>query len=184
MTTITARKAAIRISIRRQNASMTRVTPPPSSGQMLASNDKSLHHCVAEDSVRMTSPERIPEPSNPLGTDGIEFIEYATSQPQAFGDLLQRMGFVPLARHRSREVMLYRQGPMNLIVNSHGATTAMPTVSAGALFVRGAPLLPKNSLPLCASGMSTRASAVGLNIPPTPRGGGRPVYFLACCPAF
>src|SRR5256885_10934064 len=41
MTTITARKAAIRISIRRQNASMTRVTPPPSSGQMLASNDDS-----------------------------------------------------------------------------------------------------------------------------------------------
>ncbi|TMH96456.1 MAG: 4-hydroxyphenylpyruvate dioxygenase, partial [Betaproteobacteria bacterium] len=71
----------------------------------------------------MTSPERIPEPSNPLGMDGIEFIEYATSQPQAFGDLLQRMGFVPLARHRSREVMLYRQGPMNLIVNSHGATS-------------------------------------------------------------
>src|SRR2546428_6026770 len=78
----------------------------------------------------MTSRERMPEPSNPLGMDGIEFIEYATSQPQAFGDLLQRMGFVPLARHRSREVMLYRQGPMNLIVNSHGATTAMPTVSA------------------------------------------------------
>jgi len=84
----------------------------------------------------MTSRERMPEPSNPLGMDGIEFIEYATSQPQAFGDLLQRMGFVPLARHRSREVLLYRQGPMNLIVNSHGATTAMPTVSAVALRVR------------------------------------------------
>src|SRR5256885_5177221 len=79
----------------------------------------------------MSVEERLPEPSNPLGMDGIEFIEYATSQPQAFGDLLQRMGFVPLARHRSREVMLYRQGPMNLIVNSHGATTGMPTVSAG-----------------------------------------------------
>src|SRR5439155_23478326 len=104
-------------------------------GPMLASNDESLHHCVAEDSVRMTSTERIPEPSNPLGMDGIEFIEYATSQPQAFGDLLQRMGFVPLARHRSREVMLYRQGPMSLIVNSHVATAVMPTVSAVALRV-------------------------------------------------
>src|SRR3989442_5152766 len=87
----------------------------------------------------MTSRERMPEPSNPLGMDGIEFIEYATSQPQAFGDLLQRMGFVPLARHRSREVMLYRQGPMNLIVNSHGATSAMPTVSAGGLSLGGSP---------------------------------------------
>src|SRR3989441_9432505 len=173
MTTITARKAAIRISIRRQNASMTRVTPPPSSVQMLASNDESLHHCVAEDSVRMTSPERIPEPSNPLGMDGIEFIEYATSQPQAFGDLLQRMGFVPLARHRSREVMLYRQGPMNLIVNSHGATSGMPTVSAVALRVRDAALAHKHSLDPCARGMPTRASAMELNIPGIPRVRGR-----------
>src|SRR2546430_1067663 len=88
------------------------------------------HHCVAEDIVRMASRERLPEPSNPLGMDGIEFIEYATSQPQAFGDLLQRMGFVPLARHPSREVMLYLHGPLNLIVNSHGATSGGPRLRA------------------------------------------------------
>src|SRR5256712_5966500 len=165
MTTITARKAAIRISIRRQNASMTRVTPPPSSGQRLASNDDSLHHCVAEDIVRMASRERLPEPSNPLGMDGIEFVEYATSQPQAFGDLLQRMGFVPLARHRSREVMLYRQGPMNLIVNSHGATTGMPTVSAGALPRRRSRLSHQN-FPC--------PPAPGMPNPRPPRGGQHP----------
>src|SRR5437879_13799865 len=104
----------------------------------------------------MTSRERMPEPSNPLGMDGIEFIEYATSQPQAFGDLLQRMGFVPLARHRSREVMLYRQGPMNLIVNSHGATSAMPTVSAAALRVRDAAFAPKSSPDLGPRHLPTR----------------------------
>ena len=59
----------------------------------------------------------IPEPTNPLGLDGIEFIEYVTSQPQAFGALLQQMGFAAVARHRSREVLLYRQGGMNVIVN-------------------------------------------------------------------
>src|SRR3979490_1491759 len=165
MTTITAKKAAIRISTRRQKASMTRVTPPPSSGQMLASNDDSLHHCVAEDTVRMTSGERVPEPSNPLGMDGIEFIEYPPSQPQAFGDLLQRMGFVPLARHRSREVMLYRQGPMNLIVNSHGAASGMPTVSAMGLRGRDAAFAHKHSLELGAWDMPTRASAMELNNP-------------------
>ena len=63
--------------------------------------------------------ERNPEPSNPLGMDGIEFIEFATSQPQALGGLLQRMGFAAVARHRSREVMLYRQGTMNVVVNAH-----------------------------------------------------------------
>src|SRR2546428_12799192 len=95
----------------------------------------------------MSVGEPLPEPSNPLGMDGIEFVEYAANQPQAFGDLLQRMGFVPLARHRSREVMLYRQGPMNLIVNSHGATTGMPTVSAGGLFARGVGPPPPHSPP-------------------------------------
>src|SRR6267378_1996094 len=178
MTTITAKKAAIRISTRRQKASMTRVTPPPSSGQMLASNDDSLHHCVAEDTVRMASRERMPEPSNPLGMDGIEFIEYATSQPQAFGDLLQRMGFVPLARHRSREVLLYRQGPMNLIVNSHGATAAMPTVSAVALRVRDAAFAHKHSLDLGAWDMPTRASAMELSIPGIHGVGDSLIYFV------
>ena len=75
----------------------------------------------------------IPEPSNPLGLDGIEFIEYATSQPQAFGALLQQMGFAAVARHRSREVLLYRQGEMNVIVNSHEATSAPPVLSAMVL---------------------------------------------------
>ncbi len=70
----------------------------------------------------MTADERIAEPSNPLGMDGIEFIEYATPQPQAFGALLQQMGFAAVARHRSREVTLYRQGSMNLIVNAQAAS--------------------------------------------------------------
>src|SRR2546428_10110393 len=126
----------------------------------------------------MSVGEPLPEPSNPLGMDGIEFIEYATSQPQAFGDLLQRMGFVPLARHRSREVMLYRQGPMNLIVNSHGATTAMPTVSAVGLPVRDGALPPKHSLHLRGRDKPTRAPAVGANNPRLHRGRRRPIYLL------
>src|SRR2546428_1375582 len=132
----------------------------------------------------MSVEKRLPERSNPLGMAGIEFIEYATSQPQAFGDLLQRMGFVSLARHRSREVMLYRQGPMNLIVNSHGATTAMPTVSAVGLRVRDAALAHKHSLHPRARGMPTRAPAVGLHIPRIPRGRGNPVYFVDRHPGF
>src|SRR5947208_9528986 len=126
----------------------------------------------------MASRERLPEPSNPLGMDGIEFVEYAANQPQAFGDLLQRMGFVPLARHRSREVMLYRQGPMNLIVNSHGATSGMPTVSAVALRVRDAAFAHKHSLDLGAWDMPTRAAAMELNIPGIHGVGDTLVYFV------
>lgn len=113
----------------------------------------------------MTIHERNPEPHNPLGMDGIEFIEYATSQPQAFGALLQKMGFAAVARHRSREVMLYRQGTMNLIVNSHGAPEPTPTLSAIALRVRDAAFAHKHALELGAWDMPTRAAAMELNIP-------------------
>ncbi|TMG84517.1 MAG: 4-hydroxyphenylpyruvate dioxygenase, partial [Betaproteobacteria bacterium] len=33
--------------------------------------------------------------SNPLAMDGIEFIEYSTSKPQALGQVLEMMGFHP-----------------------------------------------------------------------------------------
>ncbi len=82
---------------------------------------------------------------NPIGMDGIEFIEYATSKPQALGQVLEMMGFKPVARHRSREVLLYRQGGLNIVLNAHpdevrGATHGkeQPVIAAIALRVRDA----------------------------------------------
>jgi len=133
----------------------------------------------------MTTRESNPEPNNPLGMDGIEFIEYATSQPQALGSVLQSMGFVPVARHRSREVTLYRQGPMNLIVNAHpdalpgmNAPTATPELKAVALRVRDAAFAWRRSLDLGAWEMPTRASAMELNIPGIHGVGESLVYFV------
>jgi 4-hydroxyphenylpyruvate dioxygenase len=120
----------------------------------------------------------IPEPSNPVGLDGIEFVEYATSQPQALGAVLTQMGFAAVARHRSREVMLYRQGSMNLIVNSHGATSAAPAVSAIALRVADAGRAFRHSLDLGAWEMPTRASAMELNIPGIHGVGDSLLYFV------
>lgn len=101
----------------------------------------------------LMNPEPVREPgqasfsdaSNPLGLDGLEFVEYATSKPQALGHILEMMGFFPTARHRSREVTLYQQGAVNIIVNanpedargiSHG--DEKPGISAMALRVRDA----------------------------------------------
>jgi hypothetical protein len=55
---------------------------------------------------------------NPMGTDGFEFIEYAAPDPAAMGALFERMGFVAIARHRHKNVLLYRQGEINFIVNA------------------------------------------------------------------
>src|SRR6185369_7020301 len=126
----------------------------------------------------MTVKEALPEPSNPIGIDGLEFVEYATSQPQQFGALLQKMGFAAVARHRSREVMLYRQGGMNLIVNAHQATSALPVVSAFALRVRDAAFAHRHSLDLGAWDMPTRASAMELNIPGIHGVGESLIYFV------
>jgi 4-hydroxyphenylpyruvate dioxygenase len=133
----------------------------------------------------MTVQERLPEPTNPLGLDGIEFIEFATSQPQALGTVLQRMGFMPVARHRSREVMLYRQGPMNLIVNAHpdalpgmSAPSATPELKAIALRVRDAGYAWRHAIDLGAWEMPTRASAMELNIPGIHGVGDSLIYFV------
>jgi 4-hydroxyphenylpyruvate dioxygenase len=131
----------------------------------------------------MALPEPLPEPSNPLGIDGIEFIEYCTSQAQAFGALLESMGFAPVARHRSREVLLYRQGGMNLIVNSEppagrAALDRTPALAAIALRVRDAGLAFKRSLDLGAWEMPTRAAAMELHIPGIHGVGESLVYFV------
>jgi 4-hydroxyphenylpyruvate dioxygenase len=126
----------------------------------------------------MTVQERNPEPSNPLGIDGIEFIEFATAQPQAFGALLQQMGFSAVARHRSREVMLYRQGAMNLIVNADGAASDTPELAAMALRVRDAGHAFRHSLELGAWEMPTRAAAMELHIPGIHGAGDSLIYFV------
>jgi 4-hydroxyphenylpyruvate dioxygenase len=126
----------------------------------------------------MTMVESIPEPSNPLGMDGIEFIEYATSQPQAFGALLQKLGFSMVARHRSREVLLYRQGGMNLIVNSDSSAEATPALAAIALRVRDAGYAFRRSLDLGAWEMPTRAAAMELHIPGIHGVGESLIYFV------
>ena len=58
----------------------------------------------------MTSPAPHDLWDNPLGTDGFEFIEYAAPDPAALGRLFEQMGFTAVAKHRSKNVLLYRQG--------------------------------------------------------------------------
>lgn len=66
----------------------------------------------------MTTQENQPEPSNRLGIDGIEFVEYATAEPQAPCIVLKTMGCVQVGRYRSREVPLCRMGAVNIAVNA------------------------------------------------------------------
>lgn len=132
-----------------------------------------------------TDRESVPEPQNPIGMDGIEYIEFTTSKPQALGGILERLGFRLVARHRSREVELYRQGSMNLVINSHPADiprtatpVERPVISAMALRVRDADAAFRRALELGAWEIPVRARAIELNIPGIHGVGESLIYFV------
>lgn len=129
--------------------------------------------------------EAIAEAANPLGLDGIEFIEYSTTRPQALGQVLEMMGFRPVARHRSREVLLYRQGAINVIVNAH--TPALPAatgpedkpvIAAVALRVRDAAAAYRRALERGAWAVPSRVEVMELNIPAIHGVGTSRLYFV------
>ena len=55
---------------------------------------------------------------NPVGTDGFEFVEFAHPQPQELARLFTRMGYAPVARHKTKNISVYRQGDINYVLNA------------------------------------------------------------------
>lgn len=126
---------------------------------------------------------------NPLGLLGIEFVEYTTAKPQIFGQSLERLGFRPVARHRSREVLLYRQGDMNVIVNAHRDPDQPPPaevarIAAVAFRVRHAGQAYRRVLDLGAWGVPSRVEVMELNIPAIHGVGDSRIYFVDRCGDF
>ena len=56
---------------------------------------------------------------NPMGIDGFEFVEYAAPAGEArhLHDYFKRLGFVQVARHKTRPISTYRQGACTFLVN-------------------------------------------------------------------
>jgi 4-hydroxyphenylpyruvate dioxygenase len=109
---------------------------------------------------------------NPMGTAGFEFIEYAAPDPAAMGALFVRMGFKPIARHRRKNVVLYRQGGINFIVNAEPDSFAQrfarlhgPSICAIAFRVDDAKAAYERALSLGAWGYAGTAGPGELNIP-------------------
>lgn len=82
---------------------------------------------------------------NPMGLMGFEFIELASPTPGVLEPVFQILGFTKVASHRSKDVHLYRQGGINLILNNEPKSIASyfaaehgPSVCGMAFRVRNA----------------------------------------------
>jgi 4-hydroxyphenylpyruvate dioxygenase len=122
---------------------------------------------------------------NPMGTDGFEFIEYTAPDPQALAAVFQRMGFIAVARHRSKHVTLYRQGDINFIVNAEPESFAQsfarlhgPSICAIAFRVRDAAAAQHRAIELGAKPVEGKIGAMELNIPAIEGIGGSLIYLV------
>jgi 4-hydroxyphenylpyruvate dioxygenase len=122
---------------------------------------------------------------NPMGTAGFEFIEYAAPDPVAMGGLFERMGFTAIAKHRHKNVLLYRQGGINFIINADPDSFAQrfarlhgPSICAIAFRVADAKAAYERAVSLGAWGYANTAGPGELNIPAIKGIGDSLIYFV------
>jgi len=122
--------------------------------------------------------------SNPMGTGGFEFVEYTAQDSHQLARLFEQMGFVAIGEHRSKEVVLYRQGDINFIVNHEPESFAQgfarvhgPSVCAIGLRVENAAEALKRAIALGAEPHISQPGPMELNIPAI-YGVGRSLIYL------
>jgi 4-hydroxyphenylpyruvate dioxygenase len=131
-------------------------------------------------------PETAPSTwENPMGTDGFEFIEYTATDTADLGRLFESMGFTRIARHRSKEVSLYRQGNINFIVNAEPDSLAQrfarehgPSACAMAFRVKDAARALHRAIDAGAREVKGTVGAMELNIPAIEGIGGSLIYLV------
>jgi 4-hydroxyphenylpyruvate dioxygenase len=122
---------------------------------------------------------------NPMGTDGFEFVEYTGPDPALLAALFEQMGFVAAARHRSKNVTLYKQGEVNIILNAEPESFAQafarlhgPSVCAIAFRVKDAAAAYDRAIKLGAKPVHGKLGPMELNIPAIEGIGGSLIYLV------
>jgi 4-hydroxyphenylpyruvate dioxygenase len=122
---------------------------------------------------------------NPMGTDGFEFIEFATPEPQALENLFITLGFTHIANHKSKQVKLFRQGNINFLLNAQPGSYAEefhkmhgPSACAVGFRVKNAEAAYKKAIELGAIPHSSNPGFMELNIPAVEGVGGAMLFFI------
>lgn len=118
---------------------------------------------------------------NPIGLDGMEFIEYTSPQPEELAELFIKLGFVKVGQHRRKNVELYRQRGINFILNKETASFAEsfqkahgPSICATGFRVKDAKEAMEEALKRGAKACEEK----GHNFPAIYGIGGSLVYFI------
>ncbi len=135
-------------------------------------------------SQMQANPQLNPQ-ANPMGTDGFEFVEFAAPDAQLLHGLFSQMGFTAVARHRHRQVTLYRQGGANFLVNEEPDSFAAdfaaahgPCAVGFAMRVRDAEAARRRALDLGAAAVSNKPDTAAVATPMIEGIGGSILYLV------
>jgi len=122
---------------------------------------------------------------NPMGLDGFEFVEFAAAEEGILEPVFEMMGFARVAKHRSKNVHLWRQGSINLITNYEPNTPAAfyaeehgPSACAMAFRVDDAGLAYARAIELGAQPIDVPVSPMELKLPAIKGIGGAVLYLI------
>jgi len=122
---------------------------------------------------------------NPMGLMGFEFVEFASPTPHLLEPVIEELGFSEVARHRSKDVSLYRQGGINFIVNREAKSQAGyfaaehgPSACGLAFRVRDSHKAYSRALELGAQPLEMPTGPMELRLPAVKGIGGAPLYLI------
>jgi 4-hydroxyphenylpyruvate dioxygenase len=122
---------------------------------------------------------------NPMGTDGFEFVEYTAPDIELLRSLFTKMGFPEVARHKTKNVTLHKQGDCNFVINAepgsyaeHYARDHGPSACAMAFRFRDAKAAHERALQLGATNIEVKVGDGELNIPAIQGIGGSRLFFV------
>ena len=122
---------------------------------------------------------------NPMGLDGFEFIEFSAPENGLIEPVFEALGFSKVAVHRSKDVSLWRQGRINLVLNHQARSPAAyyaeehgPSACGMAFRVRDAHLAYTRAIELGAQPVEVPCGPMELKLPAIRGIGGAILYLI------
>ena len=132
-----------------------------------------------------TAATAIDAQDNPMGLMGFEFVEFTSPVPGVLEAVFEKLGFTLVAKHRSKDVVLYRQNGINFILNrepgSHAAYFGAehgPSACGLAFRVKDSHKAYQRALDLGAQPIEIGTGPMELRLPAIKGIGGAPLYLI------